>query len=399
MNKKIIIEMGLHVNQTPNFVKTAKEHDLKVYLIEEEEKIIKYPKLASLFDEKLIANNNEFERIYECLRGNSNIIGIISFEEDWLKTTAKLNEKLNLLGTSLLSVNQTIDKVQTHKLLSKVGIPTAEYKVIDTIESAKDFTRKNGYPIILKPTNKKGSRGVIKVNNDKELAPAFKNTISFCDKPKVLVEQYIKRYEFSLEGIVSEEGLSLFGITEKFLFSGTTVESMHITPLKKFPSKMMWELASLVTKTLNITFGPFHIECFDAKDNVYVNEVHTRFGGDNITTITSLASKNNIHEALICNFLHSSFNYVSVYPAEETVAVSFISGPTGIVSNIKTSGLNSKDIVKSEFKVELNQKIKYPQNSYDRLGWFIVKGKNRKDVLRLVSEIKSKIKVEVTNNE
>ena len=116
MTKKVIVELGLHINQTPNFVKTARENDLNVYLIEGSTKIKNNKALVSLFDKTFVAENDDFEKINAWLKQQINIIGLISFEEDWLITTAKLNKSLNLLGTSLRSVTQTINKVKTHEL-------------------------------------------------------------------------------------------------------------------------------------------------------------------------------------------------------------------------------------------------------------------------------------------
>lgn len=53
----------------------------------------------------------------------------------------------------------------------------------------------------------------------------------------------------------------------------------------------------------------------------------------------------------------------------------------------------------SDLRIKLHQKVKYPENSYDRLGWFIVKGIDRKDVLKKVLKIESAIEIKVKKDE
>ena len=53
----------------------------------------------------------------------------------------------------------------------------------------------------------------------------------------------------------------------------------------------------------------------------------------------------------------------------------------------------------SDLRIKLHQKVKYPETSHDRLGWFIVKGIDRKDVLKKVLKIESAIEIKVKKDE
>ena len=79
--------------------------------------------------------------------------------------------------------------------------------------------------------------------------------------------------------------------------------------------------------------------------------------------------------------------------------VSFIGAKTGTISELNLSILDSKKVVLSDLRIKLHQKVKYPENSYDRLGWFIVKGIDRKDVLKKVLKIESAIEIKVKKDE
>lgn len=58
-------------------------------------------------------------------------------------------------------------------------------------ETVKAFAEGNGYPLMLKPTDNSGSRGVIKCNTERELENSYNYALSFSKSKNVIVEKYM----------------------------------------------------------------------------------------------------------------------------------------------------------------------------------------------------------------
>ncbi len=58
--------------------------------------------------------------------------------------------------------------------------------------TAQEFARKNGYPLMLKPTDNSGSRGVIKCENQDELKKCYEYALSYSKSKNVIVEKFME---------------------------------------------------------------------------------------------------------------------------------------------------------------------------------------------------------------
>lgn len=155
------------------------------------------------------------------------------------------------------------------------------------VEAAKDFT----FPVIVKPTDSSGSKGVTKLDNRWE---GLENAISWADsysRNKVLlVEEYIQR------GFPSVVGGDIFVWDGKVVLYGEmeclrdTLRSPLIPIGEKKPlcvsekqrGNIYRELQRVVT-ALGIRFGELNIEIIlDKNDNVHFLELGPRAGGNMI---------------------------------------------------------------------------------------------------------------------
>ncbi len=59
--------------------------------------------------------------------------------------------KIELLGTSLHSINQAEDREQFKELMQQLGEPVPESKTVTTVEEAQTFASKIGFPVIIRP--------------------------------------------------------------------------------------------------------------------------------------------------------------------------------------------------------------------------------------------------------
>ncbi len=135
-----------------------------------------------------------------------------SNNEHWLEQDAKLRTDFNI-ETGLKS-NRILNIKEKSKMKSsykKAGVGTAAHTMVSTLTSAKNFIKKVGYPVVVKPNNGVGASNTYRIKNEKELIKFYENKL---DIPYVM-EEYVFGDLVSYDAIIDSKGKPIFetGIT------------------------------------------------------------------------------------------------------------------------------------------------------------------------------------------
>ena len=92
-----------------------------------------------------------------------------------------------------------------------------QWKVFQNQKSLKRSIDEFKFPIIIKPTESSGSRGVSKVFslNDTNLASSIKSAFNFAKNNEVIVETYMSGYECTVESFTDSGETHILAVTEK----------------------------------------------------------------------------------------------------------------------------------------------------------------------------------------
>ncbi len=286
--------------------------------------------------------------------------------ESALPYVYKLAQKMGWSYPSLKNRTLCENKLTMRKefALNGVSIPFFE-------DTADIGFRLEELPVIVKPIDSGGSRGVTKVSRIEDLSKAIARAKSFSSKGRVLIEQYIDGPEYSVEAI-SHNGIHhIVAITEK-VTSGSPnfVELAHFQPALLSESRKV-KLMDLVEKALTVldyTEGPSHTEVrFDHSGNCFIIEVGTRLGGDFISSdLVRLSTGYDMVQASI------ELSLGNFYPPQQT-----FSKFSGVYFKCSETMQMWKDIElwkSKEFCVESDEwsnESKLLTESADRSGYFI----------------------------
>lgn len=196
-------------------------------------------------------------------------------------TVNYIAENLNLIGNSINSTLLSTNKYEMRKKLNSVGIPSPKF--IKT--SNKDISITNlSFPVIVKPTDRSGSRGVTKVyENSSKLSDAIAHSLNESFIKEVIIEEYISGKEYSFE-FISQNGFHNFlAITEKFTTGAPNfIERAHFQQ-PTIDNTILNSAIALCKKALNalnIVNGASHIELKVNNNSIIIIEVGARMGGD-----------------------------------------------------------------------------------------------------------------------
>lgn len=210
--------------------------------------------------------------------------GVISIASDLAIITVNyLATQLDLVGNNVRSTLISTNKYEMRQALSKKGLPCPKFFL-----AANDLSSdiKITFPLIVKPVDRSGSRGVTRVESYDELNKAIKRSMQLSFVNQAIVEEFVDGQEYSME-MLSFEGKHYFlAITEKFTTgSPNFVEVMHLQPgrIKEEVLKKAVQTIEVALDALEIEYGASHSEFkVNQEGDITIIEIGARMGGDYI---------------------------------------------------------------------------------------------------------------------
>ena len=233
------------------------------------------------------------------LASKLNIDGIVAYASDpAAPTAAYVAEKLSLPGNPYESVKLLTEKDLFRKFLKENGLncPKAQgfTKYKDALEAIGSFK----FPVMVKPVDSSGSKGVVKIYSIDELEDAVNEALSYSRNKRFIIEEFIvkKGYQVSGDGF-SVDGKLVFTSYGNELYSNKGTRE-YVALGEFWPSlltdkqkeKVDKELQKLIT-ALGMKTSAYNIEVIiDENDTVYILELGPRNGGSYIPQLIKYAT-------------------------------------------------------------------------------------------------------------
>lgn len=179
--------------------------------------------------------------------------------------------------------------VTTNKYAMRCELRNKGIKVPNFIEisseseiSQEDFVDFR-YPLIVKPTDRSGSRGIFKINHFDELKEKVKISLDLSFEKNVIIEEFIEGDEYSCESISFNGIHQILAITKKYTTgSPNFIETGHVEPsgLSLEMELLVKDSVYKILNALDIQTGPAHTEFKIHDGQIEIIEIGSRMGGD-----------------------------------------------------------------------------------------------------------------------
>ena len=189
------------------------------------------------------------------------------------------------LGLSWYIDYETAKRVSNKELMKAVfvqnGIPTSDYAVMDELDVHKIQSLR--YPLIVKPVDAYSSKGVKRVENEAELKTAFDEAKAISRIQRVIVEEYFRGEEISVDLFVEEGKAHVLCISN----SDKVKDGQHFVIFRgRFPAQVSEELkveiesvSQRITNAFGIRNAPMLVQMLTDGRKVTVLEFCARTGG------------------------------------------------------------------------------------------------------------------------
>lgn len=389
--KRLFI-IGASVLQVPA-IRKAKEMGLYVAVADYNPNAVGIP----LADEYYNVSTIDEEGVYQAAK-EFKADGIMTLATDMpMRSLAYACEKLDLVGLAYDSAVKATDKGEMIKTFEAAKVEHPWYQIIPggTKPTPGTFT----FPLITKPTDNSGSRGVMLVHNEAELAEALNYSSENGRRGDVIMEEYMQGPEVSVEVMVSHGVPHVLQITDK-LTTGAPhfVEMGHSQPsrLPEDAQDAILDLANRAALSVGIQNGPAHVEIILTKDGPKMVELGARMGGDCITT----------HLVPLSTGIDMVSNTIRIALGEEPdlnqklwkgSAIRYFNAPHGVIREISGAGEAEKldGVQEITFVKQVGDTVGDIGSSTDRVGFVIAQAESAEEAVKVCERVLQMVKIVV----
>lgn len=212
-NKKLMLLGG--INHSVEIVKVAKEMGVKVYVADYNEDT-PAKRIADVAVKISTIDVDALEKY--CIE--EKIDGVITgFIDSMLPYCEELCRRLKVpFWANSEQIEICINKDKFKEICQKYDVPVAkEYEISYKNDFEKQELEKVEYPVIVKPVDNSGSRGVFVCKNEEELMRNYVESLSYSKSKTVLVEQLLKGQHVNMYYTIDDGAIYLSAMADRYV--------------------------------------------------------------------------------------------------------------------------------------------------------------------------------------
>lgn len=333
-----------------------------------------------------------------------NIDGIMSFAVDpGVTTAAYVSEKMKLpCPGSYESVKILQNKGLFRTFLEKNNFNVPKSRTYTNASQAILEISKFKLPVIVKPVDSAGSKGVKKVNSAKELPCAIDNALTNSPSKTFIIEDFLEAKAFSSDS----DSFSVNGELKFISFSNQRFDSNAPNPYT--PSAYSWpssiseenqiylksELQRLIS-LLEMKSSIYNIEVREATNGkAYIMEVSPRGGGNRLSEMLKFATDSDLISYSIKAALGEEIQNVNSPEYNGNWAeIILYSNKSGFFKELIIDSEIEENIYEVDLWVSRGDQLNAFKGANDAIGTLVLNFKNAEKLEKVLSHYSNYIKV------
>lgn len=383
MKKYILILVKTSYTKTP-YDKWLLKSDVEPILIVSSEYAKEYEHMENVYSFDKYTDDNLVEKKVIEIGEKFNLVGLFARAESDIIRAAKLREMLNLSGQKMESALAFRNKVIMKDYLKNSNITLPNYSHIASPATVLDFSKKHGFPIVIKPVSESGSTGVSILNNENELNYYLESN-SFASYADMEVEEFIEGQMYHIDGLLIN-GEIVFIQPYKYINDcleyrqNNYLGGRTISPDEKIYQDLINSVKEIITTLPSPKNMAFHTEIWEKKNGELVFcEIASRTGGATIGLSIEYGFNFNIDKIWFlveCGLYNSFIEPVKYKPSGWIV----IPPLNGILLDMPLETISNNCIEKSQYCGEIGERYNGGVKSGLFLAGYAISGKTEKEV-------------------
>lgn len=399
--KKTIMIIGGGLLQVP-VIQTAKKMNLQTIVTDYNQDAIgmKYADIPLIMSTRDIDGS---VRIAKKQNNRTPISGVLTIGTDASMTVAAVANALNLPGIKFENAEAATNKIKMRTRFKEHNVPSPKFKAVWSLNDAKKACHELGFPVVIKPVDNMGARGVMRINSNNQISDAFKFAKNASPSGELIIEEFMEGGELSIDAIIYNNEVTFTGIADRIIEDlPFFIEKGHTMPSQSSENiiKNACEVMTKGIKALGINHGFAKGDIKITKDGAKIGELAARLSGGFMSTYTyPLSTGVDLMKAAIeiamgqePGNLIPEYNKVSIERA-------IITKP-GILKNIY--GLEEAKKVPGIKEIFINinpgEKIVKPKSNVEKAGHIIAVAENLDSAENAINKAKSFLKFNITES-
>jgi biotin carboxylase len=332
--------------------------------------------------------------------------GIVAYASDpAAPTAAYVAERMELPTNPYNSVELLTNKSKFRAFLSKHNFHTPKAKGYGSCEEAKKDLDKFKLPVLVKPIDSSGSKGVSKLDDARDLEGQIEYALSFSRAKKFIIEEFVEKYGYQVAG----DGFSVDGQLVFRCFANDHFNKNGVNPFVPISASFPYNMPKGIHKKihaeiqklldlLDMRTGAYNFDIrIDKNENVYIMEIGPRNGGNYIPQIIKYATGVDLVDYTIraamgedCSDIKMKEpkGYWSYYAVHSTKA--------GVLKEIRIDeNVRRKNVVESHLNYIIGDKVSAFMGSNSTIGILIMKFPSMNEMLDMMDNAERWINVVV----
>lgn len=335
-----------------------------------------------LADESYNVSTTDFEGVLQ-LASEVKPDFVIAYASDPAATTAAwVSEKLGLPGNSYESVKLLSEKDLFRDFLANHGFNTPKMISLSGNQINYDNIRKLNFPLIVKPTDSSGSKGVSKIEKIEELLNAVEYALTFSRNKRIIAEEFIESDGAQLHGdgfVINRELV--------FIYLGDHHYNNSVNPFVPYstswpntkPVQVISKVENELKRAISLSGfenGAINIEVRVTKSGeIYIMEIGPRSGGNFVPQVINYATDFDMVKATLDIYEQTKIEIKNKKERNTAYYVAH-SEVEGVLKNIEIKE-EIKPLIKEYHQyVNLGEHVKSFQGANAAIGVFLLQFDN-----------------------
>lgn len=334
------------------------------------------------------------------------IDGIVAYASDPAALTAAfVGNKLNLKSNPLKSVEILSKKNLFREFLKENGFNCPKTIALENLDNIKEKIANFNYPLMVKPIDSSGSKGISKVKNIDELKMKFNIAMNQSRGKIVVIEEFIERdhdYMIGGDAFIVDKKVAYFGLLNSHRDFGVNELVPDGTSYPTFLSKerqiRVEKEVQKVVDILNMKDGAINLELmFDTNDKLYIIEIGPRNGGNMIPDILYQATGVDMIKATVDSAMGKDVELES--DGRERYLSTYVihSNKSGILNGITFSEVLKKSITKSVMYKNIGEEVEFFDGANKAIGILFLKFESLEEEKNILSKINELVTLDISS--
>ena len=217
------------------------------------------------------------------------IDGVMTIASDIPHMVAVAAKALGARHIPLNVAELCVHKLHMKERLLDAGINVPRFARITSLNDLEKFVAEAGFPVVIKPVDNSGARGVQRLTAEMDLAAAFAYSQSFAYGGEVIAEKFVTGLQISTEGLMHEGVFHCTGFADRNYARLDDTVPFMVEDGGDIPTVLNARDKNLVeaefekaARALGIDWGPAKGDMIFGEDGkAYVIEIAARLSGGN----------------------------------------------------------------------------------------------------------------------